>query len=100
MLTTDRKMLLLPDLLKSAGLIKFKEELYEVLDLDRFHFNNVKNQEKYGRAYHFTAEHLKIVCKVYGVNANWLVDIEENWQRNSSVTLKTTRLTKHKKSTE
>lgn len=82
MLTTDRKMLMLPDLLKSVGLIALKQELYDVLGVGKQHFGNVKNAENYGREYHFTAEHIRIVCKVYGVNANWIADLEDNWQRN------------------
>ena len=90
MLTTDRKMLMLPDILMDAGLITLKQELYDVLGVNRQHFNNVKNAEKYGREYHFTAEHIRIVCKVYGVNANWINDIEDDVFRKS----------KHKKSTK
>lgn len=90
MLTTDRKMLMLPDILMDAGLITLKQELYDVLGVNRQHFNNVKNAEKYGREYHFTAEHIRIVCNVYGVNANWINDIEDDVFRKS----------KHKKSTK
>lgn len=90
MLTTDRKMLMLPDILMDAGLITLKQELYDVLGVNRQHFNNVKNAEKYGREYHFTAEHIRIVCKVYGVNANWINDVEDDVFRKS----------KHKKSTK
>lgn len=78
MLTTDRKMLLLPDILKDAGLISMKKELYDVLGVNRQHFNNVKNAEKYGREYHFTAEHIRIVCTKYSINANWITDLEDN----------------------
>ena len=90
MLTMDRKMLMLPDILMDAGLITLKQELYDVLGVNRQHFNNVKNAEKYGREYHFTAEHIRIVCKVYGVNANWINDVEDDVFRKS----------KHKKSTK
>ena len=90
MLTTDRKMLMLPDILMDAGLITLKQELYDVLGVNRQHFNNVKNAEKYGREYHFTAEHIRIVCNVYGVNANWINDVEDDVFRKS----------KHKKSTK
>ena len=90
MLTTDRKMLMLPDILMDAGLITLKQELYNGLGVNRQYFNNVKNAEKYGREYHFTAEHIRIVCKVYGVNANWINDIEDDVFRKS----------KHKKSTK
>ena len=78
MLTTDRKMLMLPDILKNAGLIVLKQELYDVLGVNRQHFNNVKNAEKYGREFHFTAEHIRIVCEVFGINANWIIDVEDS----------------------
>jgi hypothetical protein len=63
----DKKMLQLPNLLKEADIIKFKQEFYEVIGIDRQYIRGIKKGIR-----HFTAEQIGRTCKAYGIRADWI----------------------------
>jgi transcriptional regulator with XRE-family HTH domain len=66
-------MLDLPDILLAQGMITYKKELLELLNLERQHWNNIKNGDR-----NFSKAHIYIVCKKYKINANWLMGFEKS----------------------
>lgn len=75
MLTADKKIIEIIDELKALGRIKTKNEAYEVMGLDRQRVNNIRNQANYNRGYHFSTEHLRLLCKAYQLDANKLLGL-------------------------
>lgn len=72
MFTSDEQILKLPAILKAAGIISGPGQFYDETGITKTHFSNVKNQEKYGRAYHFTPEQIESVANTYGINYNFI----------------------------
>lgn len=69
---TDTNMLQLPDILKGAGIIRFKEEFYRALGMLR---QNVYEVRKGIRG--FTPEQIRIACITYGIDANWIIGVTD-----------------------
>lgn len=63
--------------MKSNGDISRSAQFYEETGITRSFFSQVKNQEKYGRSYHFTPEHIKKIATIYGINTNWIFDLSK-----------------------
>lgn len=78
MLTSDRQILKLPEMLKSKGKIEYIKEFYEQTGIPKDWFSNVKNQEKRNRSYHFTAEQIEKIVKLYNIDANFIFGITTN----------------------
>ena len=64
---TDKRMLMLPGLLKDHGLIDFKKDFYEILGMQRQNINSIKNGTQ-----HFTVRHIEIACNKFGIDPNWI----------------------------
>ena len=81
MFPSDIQILKLVQILKELGKIKFEIEFCESIGMSKQHFQNIKrqlqNQEEKKQNFHFTAQQIGVICKVYGVNANWIYCISE-----------------------
>jgi hypothetical protein len=69
---TDRKMLELIDHLKTTGEIRYRQEFCDAIDLPKQNIYNIKKGKQ-----HFTAAHIFRACKIYYVNANWIMGLED-----------------------
>ena len=67
----DIKILELIEVLKSHNLIRFEQDFCDEIGLLKQNIYRIKK----GLA-HFTPEHIKSICVVYNVNANWIFGIE------------------------
>jgi len=67
----DEKMLLLMQLLKSMGVLKYKRDFANACGLPEQNLYNIQQ----GRN-HFMLQHVVNVCKFYSINANWVVGTE------------------------
>lgn len=83
MLISDIQILKLPQILKNEGRIAYIKDFYENTGIPKSWFSNVKNQEKRGRAFHFTAEQIQIILRIYNIDANWIFGIGTNVYRSS-----------------
>ncbi|AZA82216.1 hypothetical protein C1637_09705 [Chryseobacterium lactis] len=83
MIESDKNMLKAIDMLKQSKVIKFKTEAYLVMNLNTVYVHKVKNPdlEKYRNYYHFTAEHIRLFCTQYKINANFIYGFETNMYR-------------------
>ena len=68
---TDTRMLELIDALKEKGIITYRQEFCDVIDMEKQTIYNIKIAKQ-----HFTAEHIMRACKEYKVNANWILGLE------------------------
>jgi hypothetical protein len=64
----DKRMFLLMAYLKKKKVIKYIQEFCEATGCYKQSMHNIK----VGRQ-HFTVEQIRMACKVYKVNANWLL---------------------------
>lgn len=76
---TDKKMLELLEILKAENRIRFNTEFCDAAEMSKQHLSHIKN----GTA-HFTADHIRNVCTVLMVNANWIMGTELQIFRNQS----------------
>lgn len=65
--STDQKIFELIDLLINTGRIEYVKDFGEEIGVLKQNILRIKQ----GKA-HFTAEHIKAICKIYNVNANWI----------------------------
>lgn len=65
--TIDTNMLRLADLLKEAGIIRFKGEFYETLGMKRQNIYEVKKGIR-----GFTVEQIECACRAYHVRPDWI----------------------------
>jgi len=77
---TDKKMLELIGILKGSGKIRFEKEFCNAIGLKQQNLSRVRKGER-----HFTPEQIRLACKEYGVDANWIVGEEENTFRKKKV---------------
>lgn len=73
---TDFKMFFLISHLKENGRIKYTQQFCDDIGILKQHIRQIKM----GRQ-HFTLSHIEKACQVYNVNANWLLDLEEDMFR-------------------
>ncbi len=59
--------------LKKRGILKYKRDFANACGLPEQNLYNIKQ----GRN-NFTVVHVMNLCKFYGINANWVLGIEEN----------------------
>lgn len=69
---TDERMLELIDILKDAGIVRFKVDFYNTLGIMR---QNVREIQKGIRS--FTPEQIRIACVTYNIDANWVFGITD-----------------------
>ena len=76
MFPSDIQILKLVQILKELGKIKFEIEFCEAIGMSKQHFQNIKrqlqSQEEKKQNFHFTAQQIGVICKTYGVDANWI----------------------------
>src|SRR5690606_17165509 len=84
---TDARMLELIEILKQSGTIKFRQEFCDALDIHKQLIRQIKIKKQ-----HFTAAHISLVCKIYNVNANWIMGIEDNIFRNTKLRQRVSRI--------
>ena len=73
MYNSDIKILELIQILKSLGIIDYDYEFCESIDIQKQNLAPIKKGLT-----HFTAKHIENICKVYGVNANWIFGTSNN----------------------
>ena len=85
MFTSDIQILKLPKILKKDGKISSSLQFHEETGVSKSYFSNVKNQEKYGRSYHFTPAQIEKICLIYGIDFNWVfANSEDVYSKNKS----------------
>lgn len=73
--TPDHQILLLIEILKELGVIKYGTEFCEAIGLRKQNLTKIKNGDN-----HFTPEHIEKIVKKYKVNANWIFGVgDEVW---------------------
>lgn len=73
MYQSDTKIFELIEILKSLGIIRFDTDFCRDIEIPKQSLARIKNEFA-----HFTAEHIRKICEVYKVNANWIFGIENN----------------------
>lgn len=68
--TSDNKILLLIDILKTKKVIRFDSEFCDSVGILRQTLSKIKNGHK-----HFTPLHIENIIKVFRVDANWIFGI-------------------------
>lgn len=72
MKTPDRQMLLLIDILKTLGIIKFNTEFCEAVNLRKQNLVKIRKGTNY-----FTPDHILLAIEEYKVNANWIFGVSD-----------------------
>ena len=70
---TDLKIFELIKLLQGLRMIKYQSDFGNAIGILKQNLTRVKQGEA-----HFKTEHIKNICEVYNVNANWIFGIENN----------------------
>ena len=83
----DRKILEVLEVLKANSTIRFEQDFCDIVDVLRQTLYRIRK----GLA-HFTPEQMQNICKVYNINANWILSIEKNMYRNSKTSTNTRSL--------
>lgn len=78
-------MLQLPDILKSRGKIRFRQEFCDDIDIQKQNIRNIRTGIQ-----HFTVTHIQNACKKYGIDANWIMGIHTNIFNGKPLTKKLT----------
>lgn len=73
----DARMLQLIDILKQKRIIRFTSDFAEAVGTTRQIIYNIKKGHQ-----RFTIAHIEKACKVYGVDANWILELSEEVFRN------------------
>jgi len=68
----DKRMLELIKILKSSEIIRFSQEFCDAIELEKQNLVNIKKSHQ-----HFTLNHIRLACKVYKVNANWIFGLSK-----------------------
>jgi len=98
---SDQRMLELIDKLLASGKIETKKQFCEYVTehghctLHQQHIHQVTTGKQ-----RFKIAHIEAICKIYNVNANWIMGLEKNIFRdkpvNKIVNTKTTKSTKQR----
>ncbi len=78
MFESDKNMLRAIDFLKESGDIKFKITAYEVMDISAENIWKIKNADKLKQSNHFTVEQIRLFCKHFKINSNYIFGLESN----------------------
>ena len=73
----DLRMFELLDQLLADGTIDSKQKFCDTAGLLKQNLNRIKNSD----SFHFTVQHIRNVCKEYGVNANYILGFEKKKYR-------------------
>lgn len=73
MITSDKQILHLIDVLIFEKKIKNASEFCDTIGLIRQTLTKIKQEKQ-----HFTLPFIEIICKNYNVNANWIFGLQEN----------------------
>lgn len=79
-------MLMLPDILKHQGIISAKNDFFNLIKISKQNYYKIKRREP--GAQHFTAAQILATCEKLGINANWIMGLEDNIYSDNSVKLK------------
>ncbi|MCZ2084788.1 MAG: hypothetical protein LC112_11000 [Flavobacteriales bacterium] len=96
MFTSDLQILKLIDILKDLEVIRFDTNFCDEINISKQHLQNIKSQLKNPERkqnYHFTAEQIELICKIYGVDANWIIGVTDKPFPKKRVTQKVTSVT-------
>lgn len=80
----NSRMLELIDILMNIGEIRFRQNFYDAIELQKQNVRQIKD----GRA-KFTLSQVEKACRIYNVNANWLMGTEKQIFRKLKVLQKT-----------
>jgi hypothetical protein len=70
---------MLIDILKSKGLIKYRQDFLNVIDMPKQSYRKIEVE----KVVNFTVEHIRKACKEYDVNVNWIFGLEKEIWLNS-----------------
>ena len=73
---TDERMLLAPEKLKAMGIIRFRQEFTDRIDLAKQNVRRIRLGKQ-----HFTGAQIAAACREFGINANWITGLEGNFMR-------------------
>lgn len=88
MYTSDTKIFEVVDFLKSLGEIRFDKDFYTPIGMTKPVFSNIKNQNKHpeGRqAWHFTAEHIRLICLHFNIDANYIFGLSDKIRKKQKI---------------
>lgn len=74
--TVNERMFLLIEYLQNKGFITYRQEFLDVIDLKKQNYRRITMGEA-----SFTVEHIRLACKHYNINANWIFGMEKNIYR-------------------
>ncbi len=83
---TDLRALELIDFLKANGIVKSKKELCNIINesnlavLHQQHLPQIAQGKQ-----RFTLSHIEAICKIFNVNANWLMGFDDKMFRPISI---------------
>ncbi|SIS72964.1 MULTISPECIES: hypothetical protein [Chryseobacterium] len=79
MTTSDQKILEFVQILKNLNEIRFDRDFYTPIGMTKFVFSNIKNQDKYPdrQSWHFTAEHIRLICEVFNADSNFFFGLAD-----------------------
>lgn len=75
---SDQRILELIDILKQNDIIKFSQTFCDAVNVPKQLIRNIRIGNQ-----HFTVHHIEAICKIYNVNANWIMGLEKNMFRKS-----------------
>jgi hypothetical protein len=75
----DKQIIKAIEMLKERGDIEYTKEFCDDIKMDKQTLNNVL----IGRS-HFRPLHIKAMCKTYGINANWIFGLSDQFSRVNS----------------
>lgn len=67
----DKRMAMLPEILKKAGKIDYTKDFIETLGMSKQNYYAIAREG----VQHFTVTQILIVCKAYSVDGNWLLGL-------------------------
>ncbi|GAB0155448.1 hypothetical protein CHRYSEOSP005_07090 [Chryseobacterium sp. Alg-005] len=84
MYKSDIKILEFVEILKDQKIIRFDSGFYTPIGMAKSIFNNIKHQDKYPdrQSWHFTAEHIRLICEVFNANSNFFFGLSDQPFRN------------------
>jgi hypothetical protein len=68
----DRRMLELAEILKQNGTIKYKQEMWDAIEIKKQAISNIRNGDQ-----HFTVRQIELACKKFGGDANWFFGLSD-----------------------
>lgn len=75
-ITSNDRMLNLIDKLKANGVIEYRQEFLDVIGLKKQNYRRIITGDA-----SFTVEHIRLACKHYNINANWVLGLEKKMLR-------------------